>query len=53
MRNVLYAIGNSGSTNLLKCAQHLLNDNDETVRDAANWACKRLKSAANGQDVAG
>ncbi|WP_273499545.1 tRNA epoxyqueuosine(34) reductase QueG [Lentibacter algarum] len=53
VRNVLYAVGNSGSTNLLKCAQHLLNDNDETVRDAADWACKRLKSAANGQDEAG
>ena len=53
VRNVLYAVGNSGNTGLLKCAQHLLNDKDETVRDAADWACKRLKSAANGQDEAG
>jgi epoxyqueuosine reductase len=50
VRNVLYAVGNSESAGLLATAKSLLNDEDETVRDAAEWACKRLKSAANGQD---
>lgn len=50
VRNVLYAIGNSEGPELLATAQLLLNDADETVRDAAEWACKRLQSAANGQD---
>ncbi|WP_298806105.1 tRNA epoxyqueuosine(34) reductase QueG [uncultured Lentibacter sp.] len=53
VRNVLYAVGNSGSAALLATAQSLLADEDATVRDAADWACKRLKSAANGQDGAG
>lgn len=53
VRNVLYAVGNSDSARLLATAEALLNDGDETVRDAAQWACKRLKSAANGQDGAG
>ncbi|MCV2892584.1 tRNA epoxyqueuosine(34) reductase QueG [Lentibacter sp. XHP0401] len=50
VRNVLYAVGNSENAGLLATAKSLLNDEDETVRDAAEWACKRLKSAANGQD---
>lgn len=50
VRNVLYAIGNSGSAALLETAESLVKDSDETVRDAAEWACKRLQSAANGQD---
>ncbi len=52
IRNVLYAIGNSESTALLATAQSLLHDDDETVRDAADWACKRLRDATNGQDEA-
>ena len=50
VRNVLYAIGNSGSAALRETAERLRTDEDETVRDAADWACKRLQSAANGQD---
>lgn len=51
VRNVLYAIGNSGNADLLISAQALLHDEDETVRDAAKWACKRLQSGANGQTL--
>ena len=50
VRNVLYAVGNSASPALLTTAETLRDDADETVRDAADWACKRLQSAANGQD---
>lgn len=50
VRNVLYAVGNSGSAALLATAENLRNDADETVRDAADWAYKRLQNAANGQD---
>ncbi len=49
VRNVLYAIGNSDSASLLESAQKRLHDDDETVRDAAQWACKRLQNAANEQ----
>jgi epoxyqueuosine reductase len=48
VRNVLYAVGNSGRANLLPVAQDLCEDPDETVADAARWAVMRLKSAANG-----
>ncbi|WP_170765432.1 tRNA epoxyqueuosine(34) reductase QueG [Ruegeria lacuscaerulensis] len=42
VRNVLYAIGNSGSANLRPVAQGLTEDPDPTVADAARWAVKRL-----------
>jgi len=42
VRNVLYAIGNSGVANLITSAQQLQNDPDETVRDAADWAASKL-----------
>ncbi|MCT4558244.1 MAG: tRNA epoxyqueuosine(34) reductase QueG [Pelagimonas sp.] len=42
VRNVLYAIGNSGDAALKPTAQALLNDADEVVRDAAGWAVARL-----------
>lgn len=42
VRNVLYAIGNSGDASLLHPAQALLDDPDETVADAARWAVARL-----------
>ena len=45
VRNVLYAIGNSGSERLLAVAQDLCEDQDPTVADAARWAVKRV---ANG-----
>lgn len=48
VRNVLYAIGNSGDAALLPVAQGLADDPDATVGDAARWAVERLKSAANG-----
>ena len=45
IRNVLYAIGNSGDPALIPSAQRLLDDPDAVVRDAAEWAIERLKSA--------
>ncbi|MFZ5963080.1 tRNA epoxyqueuosine(34) reductase QueG [Thalassococcus sp. BH17M4-6] len=45
VRNVLYAIGNSGAARLRAPAQALCEDVDETVRDAARWAAQRLERA--------
>ncbi len=42
VRNVLYAIGNSGDPTLAASARALLDDPDEAVRDAARWALERL-----------
>jgi epoxyqueuosine reductase len=42
VRNVLYAIGNSGDAALIPSAQALLDDPDPVVRDAAEWALSRL-----------
>jgi epoxyqueuosine reductase len=42
VRNVLYAIGNSADPGLADAATGLLDDPDEAVRDAANWALQRL-----------
>jgi epoxyqueuosine reductase len=42
VRNVLYAIGNSGEAGLRPVAQDLCEDPDATVRDAARWAVMRL-----------
>ncbi|MEP5153208.1 tRNA epoxyqueuosine(34) reductase QueG [Planktotalea sp.] len=42
VRNVLYAIGNSDRAELRIVAQGLVDDADETVRDAARWAAGRL-----------
>jgi epoxyqueuosine reductase len=42
VRNVLYAIGNSGDPRLRAVAQDLVNDPDPTVADAARWAASRL-----------
>jgi len=42
IRNVLYAIGNSGDAELSDVASGLCSDPDPTVADAARWACKRL-----------
>ena len=41
VRNVLYAIGNSGDANLIERARALLNDPSDVVRDAAAWALSR------------
>jgi epoxyqueuosine reductase len=42
VRNVLYAIGNSGDPSLARHASALLGDPDPTVADAAQWALLRL-----------
>ena len=42
VRNVLYAIGNSGDPALATAARARLDDDDETVREAARWALDRL-----------
>ncbi|MBV8394147.1 MAG: tRNA epoxyqueuosine(34) reductase QueG [Alphaproteobacteria bacterium] len=43
VRNVVYALGNSGtSQTALPAIEQLLNDNSPLVRDAAAWAKKRL-----------
>ncbi|AXI48463.1 tRNA epoxyqueuosine(34) reductase QueG [Sulfitobacter sp. SK012] len=42
VRNVLYAIGNSGMASLIPTAQMLLEDADPAVADAARWAVMRL-----------
>ena len=43
VRNVLYAIGNSGDAQLIHAAQRLVDDPDEAVADAARWAVERLR----------
>lgn len=48
VRNVLYAIGNSGDQNLIKHAQRHVSDADPTVRDAAIWAVRRLGAVSKG-----
>lgn len=47
VRNVLYAIGNSGDGSLADAAQALCEDADPTVADAARWAVGRLEAAAS------
>ncbi|SIS57441.1 epoxyqueuosine reductase [Roseivivax lentus] len=42
VRNVLYAIGNSGRPDLRRAAAALADDPDATVRDAASWALGQL-----------
>lgn len=43
VRNVLYAIGNSGRPELRKVAEPLTADPDASVSDAALWALSRLR----------
>ncbi|SPJ27106.1 tRNA epoxyqueuosine(34) reductase QueG [Falsiruegeria mediterranea] len=43
VRNVLYAIGNSGDAALMPTAQGLTKDADATVADAARWAVEQLQ----------
>lgn len=43
VRNVAYAIGNSGDAGLAPSVRGLLNDPDPTVADAAAWALNRLE----------
>ena len=51
IRNVLYAIGNSGDAGLIPSAEGLLDDPDPVVRDAAEWAMERLSLPFMGRDV--
>ncbi|WP_316015061.1 tRNA epoxyqueuosine(34) reductase QueG [Roseobacter sp. HKCCA0434] len=48
VRNVLYAIGNSGRAELLASAQALVEDADAAVADAARWAVERLRDLDAG-----
>ncbi len=50
VRNVLYAIGNSGLAVLRPCAEALIDDPDEAVSDAARWAVERLGYAVFGRE---
>ncbi len=43
VRNVAYAIGNSGDPALLPAVGALTDDADDAVADAARWAVQRLK----------
>ena len=45
VRNVLYAIGNSGAPELAGVVRGVLNDPDAAVADAARWAMGRLDPA--------
>jgi epoxyqueuosine reductase len=46
VRNVLYAIGNSGDLTLMAVARARLQDSCETVRDAARWALAQLANSS-------
>jgi epoxyqueuosine reductase len=43
VRNVAYAIGNSGDPALIAAVSPLVDDPDPAVADAARWAILRLK----------
>jgi len=43
VRNVLYAIGNSGDVGVAEVARGLVGDPDPAVSDAARWAVARLE----------
>ncbi|WP_223426817.1 tRNA epoxyqueuosine(34) reductase QueG [Tateyamaria pelophila] len=49
VRNVLYAIGNSGDPGLCGAADALMNDPDPAVADAARWAVTQLSATGRGQ----
>jgi len=44
VRNVLYAIGNSGDGNLLSSAQAHTSSRNPVIADAAQWAVRKLQS---------
>lgn len=44
IRNVLYAIGNSGQANLRSAAQQHIKSNIPVIKDAAEWALKQLNA---------
>ncbi|MGV6840145.1 MAG: tRNA epoxyqueuosine(34) reductase QueG [Planktomarina sp.] len=44
VRNVLYALGNTGDANMAEYIRPHLNDPDAAVADAAHWALERVKA---------
>ncbi len=48
VRNVVYAVGNSADPALAEVARERLDDADEVVREAAQWALARLERSAAG-----
>ena len=52
VRNVLYAVGNSGEASLIPVAVARLTDDSPVVRDAAGWAVARLKPPAGAPAAA-
>lgn len=46
VRNVAYAIGNSGDTRLIPAVSPLIDDPDPAVADAARWAILRLQEVS-------
>ena len=49
VRNVLYAIGNSGDAGLVEAARARLADKCEIVREAAAWALTQLRNDEGGR----
>lgn len=49
VRNVLYAIGNSGDPGLRPVAEALMTDPDPVVAEAATWAVGRLPVSLTGE----
>ncbi|HEY1929174.1 MAG TPA: tRNA epoxyqueuosine(34) reductase QueG [Caulobacteraceae bacterium] len=49
VRNVLYAIGNSGESRLAAAAARRLQDDSPTVRDAAAWALRQLATQSDAE----
>ncbi|WP_299586257.1 tRNA epoxyqueuosine(34) reductase QueG [uncultured Tateyamaria sp.] len=49
VRNVLYAVGNSGDASLVGVAQALVDDADGAVADAARWAVAQLGATGRKQ----
>ena len=47
IRNVLYAIGNSGQPSLASAATPHLNSDNAVVQEAALWATVRLKGTSS------
>jgi epoxyqueuosine reductase len=47
VRNVLYAIGNSGDQTLARVAGERVEDPSPVVRDAASWALRRLAAVVD------
>jgi epoxyqueuosine reductase len=52
VRNVLYAIGNSGEARLTSVARALSGDPDPAVADAARWALERLRRRSRSPRIA-